>query len=470
MSAARRASNGADESGRARGSGGAGEGHAARGTSGTRASTVAEVRLWGRRIAAVSVNGPGQPAAFEYDAAFRKSGIQIAPLMMPLSDKVYRFPDLNTRSFHGLPGLLADALPDAFGNAVIDTWLATQGRLPDEIDAVERLCYTGARGMGALEFRPARGPHAERSTPVQVDALVALASEVLRTREGLQASFEDSEKEHALREILRVGASAGGARAKAVIAWNPQSNEVRSGQVKAPEGFEPWLLKFDGVANNRDKELNDPRGYGQIEFAYALMAGAAEIRMQPCRLFEEHGRRHFMTRRFDRLDNGEKLHLQSLGALAHFDFNNSGAYSYEQALLVIRRLELSMDDIEEQFRRMVFNVLARNQDDHVKNIAFLMDKRGRWSLSPAYDVTYSYNPRGKWTAQHQMSLNGKRDHFTLDDLRAVASTASMKRGRAEAIYEQVRDVVARWPDFAEQAGVLDDHTRQVAAALRLELA
>lgn len=433
-------------------------------------TSVAEVRLWGRRIAAVSVDGPGRAAAFEYDPAFRRSGVQVAPLMMPLSDRVYRFPDLSRRSFHGLPGLLADALPDAFGNAVIDAWLAAQGRLPGEIDAVERLCYTGARGMGALEFLPARGPHAERSTPMQVDALVSLASEVLRSRERLHTSFDDPEKEHALREILRVGASAGGARAKAVIAWNPETNEVRSGQVQAPTGFEYWLLKFDGVANNRDKELADPRGYGQIEYAYALMARAAGIRMSACRLFEEQGRHHFMTRRFDRLESGEKLHLQSLGALAHLDFNEAGAHSYEQALLVIRRLDLGMDDVEEQFRRMVFNIVGRNQDDHVKNIAFLMDKRGRWSLSPAYDVTYSYNPSGAWTAQHQMSLNGKRDRFTLDDLRAVAKTASMQRGRAEAIHAEVRDAVARWREFAEQAGVREEHVEQIAATQRLELA
>lgn len=433
-------------------------------------SSVAEVRLWGRRIAAVSVDGPGRAAAFEYDPAFRRSGVQVAPLMMPLSDRVYRFPDLSRRSFHGLPGLLADALPDAFGNAVIDAWLAAQGRLPGEIDAVERLCYTGARGMGALEFRPARGPHAERSTPLQVDALVSLASEVLHSRERLHTSFDDPEKEHALREILRVGASAGGARAKAVIAWNPETNEVRSGQVQAPAGFESWLLKFDGVTDNRDKELADPRGYGQIEYAYALMARAAGIRMSACRLFEEQGRHHFMTRRFDRLESGEKLHLQSLGALAHLDFNEAGAHSYEQALLVIRRLELGMDDVEEQFRRMVFNIVGRNQDDHVKNIAFLMDKRGRWSLSPAYDLTYSYNPSGAWTAQHQMSLNGKRDRFTLDDLRAVAKTASMQRGRAEAIHAEVRDAVARWREFAEQAGVREEHVEQIAATQRLELA
>jgi serine/threonine-protein kinase HipA len=431
-------------------------------------STVAEVRLWGKTIGAVSVEGPGAVAAFEYTEAFRRSGIEVAPLMMPLADRVYQFPALPRPSFHGLPGMLADALPDRFGNAVINAWLASQGRLPGEIDPVERLCYTGTRGMGALEFRPARGPATGQSEVVNVDALVKLASGVLGDRKSLDASFADGNKEHALREILLVGASAGGARAKAVIAWNPVTNEVRSGQVKAPEGFEYWLMKFDGVSGNRDKELADPRGYGAIEYAYFLMAREAGVRMADCRLLEENGRRHFMTRRFDRLADGQKLHLQSLGAIAHLDFNNAQANSYEQALLVIRRLGLSMDDVEEQFRRMAFNVVARNQDDHVKNIAFLMNKQGAWSLAPAFDMIYSYNPSGDWTSRHQMSLNDKRDGFTVEDFKAVGETVSMKRGRARAILKEVVEAVQRWPDCAEQAGVGPDQTDAIARAHRLD--
>ena len=427
-------------------------------------STIAEVRLWGTQIAVVTVDGPGAFASFQYTDAFVRSGIEIAPLMMPLSDRIYRFPELAMESFHGLPGLLADALPDKFGNAVINAWLASQGRLPGEIDAVERLCYTGTRGMGALEFRPAKGLQANESMQVQIDELVDLASSVLQGRKELYASFKDEKKEHALREILRVGASAGGARAKAVIAWNPETNEVRSGQVKAPPGFEYWLIKFDGVANNSDKELADPAGFGAIEYAYSLMAQAAGVRMAECRLFEENGRRHFMTRRFDRLPGGEKLHMQSLGAIAHFDFNAAGAHSYEQALLVIRRLGLPMEDIEEQFRRMVFNVIARNQ---VKNIAFLMDKQGSWSLSPAFDMIYSYNPSGEWTSKHQMSLNGKRDGFTMVDFKAVAETASMRRGRADVIVNEITEAVKQWQDFASQAGVSHDQIEQIAAVHRI---
>ena len=425
--------------------------------------------MWGRQIGAVSVEGPGQMATFQYTPAFAVSGIEVSPLMMPLSERPYRFPNLPVGAFRGLPGMLADALPDKFGNAVIDAWLAAQGRLPQTIDAVERLCYTGTRGIGALEFKPARGPQSSKSQPLEIDALVSLATDVLTNRKSLQASFEDPHKEHALREILRVGASAGGARAKAVVAWNPTTNEVRSGQVKAPPGFEYWLLKFDGVANNKDRDLADPQGFGAIEYAYSLMAKAAGIRMAECRLFEENGRRHFMTRRFDRRDDGGKLHMQSLGAIAHLDFNDPQAHSYEQAINVIRQLGLHMDDIEEQFRRMVFNVVARNQDDHVKNIAFLMDKEGQWSLSPAFDVMYSYNPSGIWTASHQMSLAGKRDGFTPDDLRAVAKTASMMLGRAEAIATEVVAAVSRWEEFASQAAVVPKQINQIANTHRLNL-
>lgn len=430
-------------------------------------STVAEVRMWGRSIGAVALEDGAEVASFEYDPAFARSGIEIAPLTMPLANRVYSFPALALQTFHGLPGLLADSLPDRFGNALIDAWLATQGRRPDSFNAVERLCYTGRRGMGALEYAPALGPVARQTSRIQIDKLVGLASEILTQRNNLQVSFGVDTKADALRDILRVGTSAGGARAKAVIAWNPTTNEVRSGQVAAGRGFEHWLIKFDGVAGNRDKELEDPKGYGVIEYAYYRMATDAGITMNECRLFEESGRRHFMTRRFDRLEGGAKLHMQSLGALAHFDFNLAGAYGYEQALLVIRRLGLPMSTIEEQFRRMVFNIVARNQDDHVKNIAFLMDKGGNWSLAPAFDVTYSFQPTGKWTSTHQMSLNGKRDNFTLEDFRTCARAASMKRGRAEAIIQEVREVVSRWPDYAEEAGVSTLWRERIAQTLRL---
>ena len=430
---------------------------------------IAKVQLWGRTIGAVALDEGRDVATFQYDPDFARSGIELSPVTMPLSERVQEFPALPRNTFHGLPGLLADSLPDKFGNALIDAWLATQGRTPESFNAVERLCYTGTRGMGALEFAPALGPKARTASKIEVDALVRLAGEVLTHRGDLQGHFHAERKEKALRDILSVGTSAGGARAKAVIAWNRTTNEVRSGQIAAGDGFEYWLLKFDGVAGNKDKELEDPKGYGAIEYAYHLMAKAAGITMSECRLLEENGRRHFMTRRFDRLTGGAKLHMQSLGALAHFDFNQAGAYAYEQALLTIRQLKLPMAAVEEQFRRMVFNIVARNQDDHVKNIAFLMNQQGEWSLAPAFDVTYSYNPSGSWTATHQMTLNGKRDGFALEDFDACAKAALMKRGRAAKIIEEVQMAVRRWPEFAAGAELADEWRDKIQKTHRLTL-
>jgi serine/threonine-protein kinase HipA len=430
-------------------------------------ATLAEVRLWGRTIGAVSLEPGAAAAAFQYDPEFAGSGIETAPLIMPLSSRVYSFPALPQVSFHGLPGLLADSLPDRFGNALIDAWLATQGRTAESFNSVERLCYIGTRGMGALEFRPVLGKGLERPETLEVGALVALASEVLTHRNALSVSFAPAHKSHGLAEILRVGTSAGGARAKAIIAWNPDTNEVRSGQVTAPAGFGYWVLKFDGVSGNQDKELEDPQGYTVIEYAYSLMARAAGLEMTECRLLEESGRRHFMTRRFDRHADGGKVHMQSLAALCHFDFNAARAHSYEQAFDAMKRLRLPMSALEQQFRRMLFNVAARNQDDHVKNIAFLMDKTGEWSLAPAYDVTFSFNPAGAWTARHQMTINGKAEGFELEDFRACARVAGLKRGRAETILDEVTSVVAGWKRYAEQAGVAAQRQDQIERTLQL---
>jgi serine/threonine-protein kinase HipA len=429
---------------------------------------IARVQLWGRTIGAVSLEEGRDGAAFQYEPEFVRSGIELSPITMPLSERVYEFPALPYATFAGLPGMLADSLPDKFGNALIDAWLATQGRTPGSFNAVERLCYTGTRGMGALEFAPVLGPRPRKASKIEVDALVKLASEVLTHRADLQGHFHGAEKSKTLRDILSVGTSAGGARAKAVIAWNSQTNEVRSGQIPAGEGFDHWLLKFDGVAGNKDKEDEDPKGYGVIEFAYYLMARAAGITMSECRLLEENKRRHFMTRRFDRLPGGQKLHMQSLGALAHFDFNQAGAYSYEQALLTIRQLKLPMAAVEEQFRRMVFNIAGRNQDDHVKNLAFLMNQQGEWSLAPAFDVTYSYKLGGSVTAMHQMMLNGKRDAFTLADFEACAKSALIKRGRAGVIIQEVLSAVKRWPEFAAAARLKDEWRDMIKKTHRLE--
>jgi len=432
-------------------------------------STLAETRLWGTRIGAVSLADGESVAIFEYDPTFASSGIELSPLTMPLSaGQTFRFPALAEESFNGLPGLLTDSLPDRYGHALIDAWLATQGREPESFDTVERLCYVGKRGMGALEFAPALGPKPTRSHAIDVEALVELAAEVLAERADLVVSLREPRKQATLEEILRVGTSAGGARPKALIALNPETDEVRSGQLAVDPGFEHWILKFDGV-EDRTRDLGAGRGYGAIELAYSWMAERAGIEMTECRLLEEGGRRHFMTRRFDRTADGSKLHMQSLAALAHLDYRQPGANSYEQAFQTIRRLGLPHEAAEQQFRRMVFNVVARNQDDHVKNIAFLMDREGRWSLSPAFDMVYAHNPAGRWTAQHQMSINGKRDHIAGEDLRRVAAVASLKRGRAETILAEVVEAVRTWPELAVKAGIDGERIAQIGRAHRLDL-
>ena len=359
---------------------------------------------------------------------------------MPSKNQIYTFRELNRETFKGLPGMLADALPDKFGNLLIDVWLAKQGRNLKSFNPIERLCYIGSRGMGALEFRPSKYKE-RKNNKIDVNEMVELASQILTDRKKFKDNldkFDDRQMQKALTSLLVIGSSAGGARAKCIIAYNENTGEIRSGQTKTDDDFSYWLLKFDGVHGNKDKELNNPLGHGRIEYAYYLMAKECGIEMSESRLLEENNRAHFMTKRFDRHSRGEKLHMQSLCAIAHYDFNMAGAYSYEQALSIIREVVSSnlTKTLEQQFRRAVFNVIGRNQDDHTKNIAFLMDKKGNWSLSPAFDTTYSYNPQGEWTYRHQMSINGKRDKFIMDDLYALAVRADIKKGKAKKNYRR----------------------------------
>lgn len=421
--------------------------------------TVAEVMLWGTKIGTVAFDNSNGLGAFEYDLEFLNSGIEVSPIVMPLSRRVYTFPELSGQSFHGLPGLLADSLPDKFGNAVINAWLQSQGRSPESFNPVERLCYTGNRGMGALEYIPARGPVVRESEKIEIEKLVQLASDILQSREDMHIAIG----ENAMQEIIRVGSSAGGARAKAVIAWNEETGDIRSGQIEAGKGYGYWLIKFDGVSRNGDKEGEDAPQYTRIEYAYYLMAKDAGLLMNECRNYEEKGRYHFMTRRFDRDSaTGGKIHMQSLGGIAHFDFNQPGAYSYEQAAQVMRQLKLSNTEISQFYRRMVFNVFARNQDDHVKNISFLMERNGRWHLAPAYDVTYAYNPEGMWTGSHQMTINGKREQISHQDLLASARSMGVKKANAEQIIEAVKDSLSKWEEFADKANLKESVVQYIS--------
>jgi len=338
------------------------------------------------------------------------------------------------------------------------------------MNPVERLCYIGPRGMGALEFEPSSAVGKSTDRPVDIAALTKLANRVVDQRSELAGHLGGDFDAEALQDILRVGTSAGGARAKALLAWNPDTGEFRTGQLDASSGFEHWLLKFDGISNNSDKELADPQGYGRIEYAYCLMARDAGIEMMPCRLHDEGGRSHFMTQRFDRTHTGKKLHMQSLAALCHYDYDDPASYSYEQAMLAIRQISAQVtEDCEQQFLRTVFNIVARNQDDHVKNIAFLMNSQGIWKLSPAFDVAYAWNPKGAYTGVHQMSVNGKRDNFVLDDLLALARSGSIKPTKAKQMIEQVMVAVQRWDGFARVAGVEEGRIEQIAKARRLTL-
>lgn len=420
--------------------------------------TLAYINIWGQRAGVVMWNENTESAIFEYEPSFERLGLNLSPILMPLNPhRSYQFTSISKDTFMGLPGLLADALPDAYGKALLDRWLATIGR--SFANPVERLCYQGKRSMGALEFEPAQDTFLEKDTKIEIDSLVEVAREALNQKSKLDTNLSQDRKE-ALINIIKVGTSAGGQRAKAVIAYNEKTQEVRSGQIDAPEGFEHWLLKLDGVTN---QELGDPKFYGLIEYAYYLMAKDAGIEMMPCRILPENGRSHFMTKRFDRVGGKEKLHMQTLCGIAHYDYKMLRAYSYEQSFLVMRQLRLPYFQAEEMFRRMVFNVVARNQDDHTKNISFLMDKTGKWRLSPAYDVSWSYNPEGKWTSQHQMSINNKWSNFTMDDLLTVASSMNIKSPRE--IIEKTIDVVAHWPVYAASLGIPKDTIEVINSTL-----
>lgn len=409
--------------------------------------TTAEVRLWNHLVGIVLWNEQHGYASFEYTPEFRATGIEVSPIRMPLSSQIYAFPELSSDTFMGLPGLLADALPDTFGRALLNQWLQSQQRT--NANPVERLCYQGKRSMGALEFAPVLEKKVfDESAAIEIASLVETASAVLCEKEQLATNL--SIPDEALADILRVGTSAGGQRAKAVIAYNDQTQEVRSGQLDAPADFNYWLLKLDGVSNTT---LGTPQHYGETEYVHYLMAKQAGIDMTECRLLRENGRAHFMTRRFDRV-NGEKLHMQTLCGLTHYDYNIRNICSYEQVFGLMRQLHLPYPQAEEFFRRMVYNVVACNQDDHTKNISFLMDKQGTWKLSPAYDMSWAYSSQSSWVQTHQMTIQGKTTNFTRQDLLEVARQMNIKN--ADEHIDRVTDAVSQWPHLAAQYNIPQD--------------
>lgn len=426
---------------------------------------TAEIFLWGTRIAIVHLEPESSFVTFEYDRNFLQSNIQVSPLKMPLSTRLYSFPNLDFQAFHGLPGLLADSLPDKFGNAVISQWLASLGKTEKEFNALDRLCYTGKRGMGALEYHPANSPLSEIDESVNVSEMVQFASDILAKRVSLKLT---ASQKLTYSQLLQMGTSAGGARAKAVLAWNEKTNEIRSGQLLLDKDFDYWLMKFDGVKKNGDHGLEDYVEYTLIEYAYYKMALAAGIKMNECRLYHENGNSHFMTKRFDR-ENGKKLHMQTLGALAHINYNEPGLCSYEQAAGYMRLLNLTAVEIEEFFRRMVFNVLAVNQDDHVKNVSFLMDKSGKWRLSPAYDITFSYDKDNRWLSAHQMLINGKKDKITLKDIIACGKNMDISTQRIKTIISEVKESVLKWPEYAENAGIRSETYQGIQSVISITL-
>ncbi|MBC8319896.1 MAG: type II toxin-antitoxin system HipA family toxin [Bacteroidetes bacterium] len=430
---------------------------------------VAEITIWGELAGAVRWDETMQLASFQYGNDFLAKNLDLSPIKMPVSNgnRIYSFPELlrsgNTveNAFNGLPGLLSDSLPDKYGNSLIDSWLSQQGRSPQSMNPVEKLCFIGARGMGALEFRPAIFKRSKNTFAIEVDSLVQLSNQILNQRESFYTNLSNNEKE-AMKHIIKVGTSAGGMRAKAIVAYNEKTGEVRSGQTRVPKGFEHWLLKLDGVNEN---QLGVPKGYGRIEMAYYLMALDCEITMMKSRLLEENERAHFMTMRFDREGSDIKHHIQTFCGIQHFDYNDVVSYSYEQLFQTMRMLRLDYSQAKQMFRRMVFNVAANNCDDHTKNFAFRLRQNGAWELAPAYDVSYSYDPKSIWVSQHALSINGKRKNISKDDLVVVGKQMNIKK--SESIIKQISEVVNKWPDYADETKVSNSQRDTISSTLML---
>ncbi len=423
---------------------------------------IARANLYGQPVGTFRWDNNRQLAHFEYADSFIGKGLEPSPILMPVRQgRIYSFSDIGRDTFKGLPGMLADSLPDTYGRALFDRWLALTGRSSG--NAVETLCFLGKRCMGALEYEPAMDAPYSPDVKIELDSLVEVASEALSEKEEFGANLEE-DKKAAIAEIVRLGTSAGGQRAKAIIAYNPQTGEVRSGQIEAPEGFDYYLIKLDGVTT--EAGFRETQNFGRLEYSFYRLVKECGIEMSDCSLIEENGRAHFLTKRFDR-KNGEKIHMQTLCGIAHYDYRNPRSYSYEQAFNVMRALRLPYSQAQEMYRRMVFNVVIRNQDDHTKNISFLMDRQGKWRLSPAYDMGFAYNPKGGWTAQHQMSINGKFDGITRQDLLEFARRNNIKE--AAEIIDHIAEESSRWPRLAKECEVPQPMIDAIVPNLQLSI-
>ncbi|EPW6409373.1 type II toxin-antitoxin system HipA family toxin [Vibrio vulnificus] len=424
-------------------------------------------------VGAVSFDTEKGLGSFEYDPSFVKKGVELSPIKMPLSNRIYRFSELDFNTFKGLPGLIADSLPDDFGNAVLNAWVASQGRSPSDITPLQRLQYTGKRGMGALEYAPATKLRSlNASQQVEIQSLVSIAQEILDSRGNFEVELKQNGQDdrEAMMSLLSVGMSAGGARPKAVLAFNEDFTQVRSGQTNVPSGFTHYLMKFDGVSehNKNQETFGDPLGYGAMEFVYHLMANKCGVDMMPCRLLHEGNRRHFITQRFDRIKNS-KVHVQTLNGLAHIDYKKPGSFSYAELFGIARQLKLSAVDAEQLFKRMTFNIIARNHDDHSKNFAFML-KKDRWSLAPAYDLAYSYKPGSKWVNSHWMSLNGKRDNFTRSDFYSLEKLSPIfNKRKIDDIIDTTIEHVSTWRQLAEEWNVPKTLIDEIQENLRLDI-
>ncbi|EJT0553107.1 type II toxin-antitoxin system HipA family toxin [Vibrio vulnificus] len=429
-------------------------------------------------VGAVSFDTEKGLGSFEYDPSFVKKGVELSPIKMPLSNRIYRFPELDFNTFKGLPGLIADSLPDDFGNAVLNAWVASQGRSPSDITPLQRLQYTGKRGMGALEYAPATKLRSlNASQQVEIQSLVSIAQEILDSRGNFEVELKQNGQDdrEAMMSLLSVGMSAGGARPKAVLAFNEDFTQVRSGQTNVPSGFTHYLMKFDGVSehNKNQETFGDPLGYGAMEFVYHLMANKCGVDMMQCRLLHEGNRRHFITQRFDRIKNS-KVHVQTLNGLAHIDYKKPGSFSYAELFGIARQLKLSAVDAEQLFKRMTFNIIARNHDDHSKNFAFMLKqdrlKKDKWSLAPAYDLAYSYKPGSKWVNSHWMSLNGKRDNFTRSDFYSLEKLSPIfNKRKIDDIIDTTIEHVSTWRQLAEEWDVPKTLIDEIQENLRLNI-